>query len=147
MKSPFLNAWKLARLLPLANGAFWLLFSINFLANSHRYKPHPTMFEEQSPLYVYYGHALLAEQYMTPVMRITRFLQWPSFSAASPYFWYFDRHGIYGERLYAGISVTGYYLVLVCLRSFLQWYLLGFFIDYLRRRAGRTIPSGLPKNE
>jgi hypothetical protein len=138
MKSTLLGSRPFGRLLLLANGAFWVVFAINFLANSHTYRPHPPMFEEQSPLYAYYGRALPAEQYMTPLMRTTRFLQWPSFFAARPYFWYFESHGIDGERLYGGISVTGYYLIIVCVISFLQWYLAGLFVDYLRRRLSTS---------
>jgi hypothetical protein len=90
------------------------------------------MFEEQSPLYTYYGRALPAEKYTAPLMRTTRFVQWPSFVAARPFLWYFDVHDIEGERLYGGVSVTGYYLFIVCLLSFLQWYLLGRFVEYLK---------------
>ena len=125
MKSTFLGSHPFARVMLLANTAFWAIFAVNFLVNSHSYRPHPPMFEEQAPLYAYYGRALPAEQYMTPLMRATRFLQWPSFYAARPYFWYFDKHGIDGERLYGGVSVTGYYLLIVCVLSFLQWYLVG----------------------
>jgi hypothetical protein len=136
---------RFAKLLPLANGLFWLVFAINFLLNSHPYKIHPIMFEEQAPLYTYYGRALPAEMWMTPLMRATRILQWPSIVAARPYFWYFDRHGIVGDRLYAGISVTGYYLVLVCAFSFLQWYLAGLLMDYLVERLSAGL-RGTGKN-
>lgn len=142
MKPKFLAHVRFAALLIFVNSIFWLVFAINFLLNSQTYKPHPVMFEEQSPLYVYYGRALPAEHYMSPLMRTTRFLQWSSFIAARPYFWYFDNHGIYGERLYGGISVTGYYLLLVCLLSFAQWYLVGFLIDQVRGRlTGKPSPS------
>ena len=134
MKSALLGSRPFGRILLLVNGVFWLVFAISFLANSQAYRPHPLKFEEQSPLYAYYGRALPAQQYMTPLMRTTRIFQWPSFFAARPYFWYFDGHGIDGERLYGGISVTGYYLIIVCAISFLQWYLAGLFIDYLKRR-------------
>jgi len=136
MKSTFLGSWRFVRLLLLANGVLWLVFALNFVANSHPYSPHPPMFEEQSPLYAYYGRALPAEQYMTPLMRITRFLEWPSFFVARPYFWYFDSHGIDGARRYGRVSVTGYYLLIVCLLSFLQWYLVGSLTDYVKRRLG-----------
>jgi hypothetical protein len=126
---------RFTKLLILANGVFWLVFVINFLANSRAYKPHPITFEERSPLFVYYGRALPAEQYMSPLMRTTRTLQWPSLFSARPYFWYFDRHGIYGEQLYGGISVTGYYVLIVCALSFLQWYVVGWLIDWVRNRT------------
>jgi hypothetical protein len=146
MKATLLGSHPLARLLLLANVVFWIAFATNFLVNSRSYKPHPPIFEEESPLYSYYGRALPAQQYMTPFMRTTRFLQWPSFLAAKPFFWYFDSHGIDGERVYGGISVTGYYLLIVCLLSFLQWYLVGFLIDYAKRRlnARPTPTSGSP---
>ena len=89
-------------------------------------------------MYIYYGRALPAEQYLTPFLRSVRFLEWPSFFAARPYFRYFDSHGIYGEQLYSGVSVTGYYLVIVCLLSFVQWYAVGRIVDYARERAAAT---------
>ncbi len=72
---------------------------------------------------------------MTPLLRTMRFLEWPSFFAARPYFWYFDTHGIYGKQLYWRVSVTGYYLLIVCLLSFLQWYGVGWLLDRVRKRV------------
>jgi len=144
MKSALFGPHPFARLLLLANAVFWVAFAIYFQSNSRPYKPHTPMFEEQSPLYTYYGRALPAEQYMTPLMRTTRFIQWPSFFVARPFFWYFDRHGIDGERVYGGISITGYYLLIVCALTFLQWYLVGLLADYLRNRMsvkGRASPN------
>lgn len=143
MTSTLLGSHPFARLLLLANVVFWIAFATNFLVNSRAYRPHPPIFEEESPLYTYYGRALPAQQYMTPLMRTTRLLQWPSFLAARPFFWYFDNHGIDGERLYGRISVTGYYLLIVCLLSFLQWYLVGLLIDYIRRHLN---PGPTPRS-
>ena len=67
-------------------------------------------------------------------MNVTRAIQKPSFIAVQPFFWYFDSHKITVDREYLGISVGGYYLILVCLVSFLQWYLVGLFMDYIRSR-------------
>ena len=67
-------------------------------------------------------------------MRAARFVQWPSFHGAIPLNWYFSRRGIVVDHLYCGISVGGYYLILVCFLSFLQWYLIGFSIDWARHR-------------
>jgi hypothetical protein len=50
--------------------------------------------------------------------------------------------------LYGGIDVGGYYLILVCLLSFAQWYLIGLLLDCLRRRLNtrRAAANGsLPK--
>ena len=79
-------------------------------------------------------------------MKVTRFIQRPSFIAAAPYFWYFNSHSITVDHLYWGISVGGYYLLLVCLLSFLQWYLVGLVIDLIRRHlsASRGRASASP---
>lgn len=129
-----LDRWRLTRLLVLANGILWLVFATNFVLKSYPYTPHAKTFEEQSPPYVFWGRAFPFEQYMSPLMRLTRFVAWPSFFAATPYFRYFDSRGINGDQLYGGISVTGYYLLIVCIFSFIQWYLIGLLADHLRRR-------------
>ncbi len=54
-----------------------------------------------------------------------------SFYAAKPFFGYFNSRNVTGDHLYAGISVEAYYLLLVCLLSFGQWYLTGWLIDHL----------------
>jgi hypothetical protein len=117
----------------LANGILWLVFAANFALKSYPYTPHTKTFEEQSPPYVFWGRAFPFERYMSPLMRLTRFLEWPSFFSARPYFACFDSRVINGDQVYGGVSVTGYYLLIVCLLSFLQWYLLGWFLDHLKR--------------
>jgi hypothetical protein len=120
------------RFLLIANGLFWLGFGIEFVTHSTAYVPHVPLFEETAPLYCYFGRGLPIEQWMAPFMRVARLVQWPSFFLARPFFWYFNAHDIVGERIYWGISVTGYYLLLVCVFSFLQWYFIARFIDFMR---------------
>ncbi len=146
MKSSLLGAHPLARLLLIANSLFWFLFAVNFVARSYAYEPHVKIFEEASPPYILWSRAFPFEQYMSPLMRATRIVQWPSFYAATPVNLYFSHRGIVVDELYGGISVGGYYLLLVCLLSFLQWYLVGLFIDCILNR-GASGPDVRRANE
>jgi hypothetical protein len=134
MKSGLFHPLRFRRLLVLANGVFWIVFAINFAVKSHVYRPHPLVFEEVTPPYIILWRGFPFRQYMSPLMRITRAVQWPSFRAAMPFYLPFTRSGVTADRVYCGTSIPGYYLVLVCLLSFLQWYLLGFLIDHGRKR-------------
>lgn len=132
--STLLGSPPLARLLLLANALLWLTFAVYFFAQSHPWKPHQKVFEEVSPPYIFWGRAFPVDQYMSSFMRATRLIQAPSFYAATPFFWYFNNRGILVDDLCAGVSIGGYYLVVVCLLSFAQWYLAGRLIDRLWRR-------------
>ena len=131
---------RFTRLLIIANAVFWLAFGTLFVAKSYPYKPHKLVFEEVTPSYIFFGRALRQIDTGTGVglppllIKLTYAIQKPSVLAARPFFWYFNSRGITVDRQYRGVSVGGYYLLLVCLLSFLQWYLVGFFIDYLTRR-------------
>jgi len=146
MKSTLLGTHPFARLLMLANGVFWLVFTINFVVRSYPYEQHLKVFEEESPPYIFWSRAFPFEQYMSPLMRATRFAQWPSFYAATPFNLYFSHRETVVDHLYWGVSIGGYYLLLVCLLSFLQWYVVGLLIDHARRRlnAGPTPTSDNP---
>ena len=142
MKPLLLDSRPLAKLLVLANAVFWLAFAVYFIANSYPYQPHQKLFEEESPPYVFLGRAFPFDEYVSPFMRTTRFIEAPSFSAATPVFWYFDSRHIDADHLYAGVDVGGYYLISVCLLSFAQWYLIGRLIDHTRRRlTTRDVPA------
>ena len=131
---------KFAELLPLLNFAFWLGFGALFVAQSYPYQPHRLAFEEITPSYIFSGRALREIDSGTGValppalMKVTYAIQKPSVFAAKPFYWYFNSRGIVIDRLFWGISVGGYYLLVVSLISFLQWLLIGFFVDaaYLR---------------
>jgi hypothetical protein len=125
-------------LLIFANCLFWLIFAIDFRSRTYPYKPHPPVFEEQAPPYIFWGRAFPTFEYLNSVMRTAHLVQWPSFYAAIPLNFYFSRRGIVVDHQYGGISVGGYYLVAVCLLSFLQWYLIGLFIDWIRHRLTHT---------
>jgi hypothetical protein len=127
---------RFAKLLMLANVMFWLIFAGGFAFKSYPYKPHQPFFEERSPELIYFGRALsyLENERLTPFMRVTFTVQKPSFYAASPLNFYFSRKGIVVDQLYGGISAGGYYLLLVCLLSFMQWYIVGLIIDLTRMR-------------
>jgi hypothetical protein len=126
----------LSKILLLANCIFWLVFSFLFIIKSQPYKQHIKQFEERGPELIFFGRALsyLENEQPTPILRVTQLVQWPSFYAARPFFWYFNRHGIVVDHLYGEISLGGYHLLFVCMLSFPQWYLVGSFLDYLRRR-------------
>jgi hypothetical protein len=47
-----------ARLLPLLNLVFWLVFSVIFIIQSFPYRPHKKAFEEISYSYIFFGTAL-----------------------------------------------------------------------------------------
>jgi hypothetical protein len=128
----------IARVMTVANIFFWLVFVVLFLLQSHPYKPHKLSFEEASPSYIFFGRDLrevdtgMGGSLPPPLMKVTSAIQKASFVAAKPYYWYFTSHEITVDRLYWHVSVGGYYLVVVCFFSFLQWYLLGFLLDHLR---------------
>ena len=122
-----------AKALVLANAVFWITFVVYFVSQSYPYQPHQKLFEEQSPPYIFWGHAFPFDKYMTPFMRATRLIEAPSFYAATPLFWYFDSRHVVADNLYAGVDVGACYLILVCLLSFGQWYLIGLLMDYVVR--------------
>jgi len=130
-----LTGMKFAELLPLLNFAFWLGFGALFVAQSYPYQPHRLAFEEITPSYIFSGRALREIDSGTGValppalMKVTYAIQKPSVFAAKPFYWYFNSRGIVVDRLFWGISVGGYYLLVVSFISFLQWLLIGFFVD------------------
>src|SRR5258707_5817772 len=152
MRVQFPGNWSFTGLIVLADVVFWLVCGVLFVAGSYESKPHKLAFEEATPSYIFFGRALREIDSGTgvslppPLMKVTRFIQRPSFIAAASYFWYFNGRGITVDHLYWGISVGGYYLLLVCLLSFLQWYLLGLIIDLIRRHliASRGRASASP---
>jgi hypothetical protein len=121
-----------AKLVTLANGLYWMVFAVLFVAGSYPYRPHRLAFEEVTPSYIFFGKALRQIDTGTGVglppllITLTYAIQRPSVLAARPFYWYFDSHGITVDHLYGGISIGGYYLLLVCLLSFVQWYLVGW---------------------
>jgi len=131
----------IARVMTVANSFFWLVFAVLFLLQSNPYKPHKLSFEEATPSYIFFGRALREVDSGTggslppPLMKVTSAIQKPSFVAAEPYYWYFNRHEITVDRLYWHVSVGGYYLVVVSILSFIQWYLLAVLLDHLRALA------------
>jgi hypothetical protein len=122
----------------LANVVFWLFCGIFFVVKSKPYSPHKPIFEERAPDVIYFGRAFSYLENEKPILlvRTAQFVQSPSFYAASPLNWFFSGRGITVDREYWGISVGGYYLILVCLLSFLQWYLVGLLIDFIQKRRG-----------
>jgi hypothetical protein len=124
----------------VANSFFWLVFVVLFLLQSYPYKPHKLFFEEATPSYIFFGRALrevdsgMGGSLPPPLMKVTSAIQKTSFVAAKPYYWFFHSHD-YRRPPVLAVSVGGYYLVVVCILSFMQWYLLGFLLDRLRCRA------------
>jgi hypothetical protein len=137
MRTRLCSRSRLAISLILANGVFWLVFIVYFWWKGYLYNPHVKLFEEPAPPYIIWGRAFPFDQYMSPFMKASRILQWPSFYAASPLNFLASSRGIVGDTQYWGTSVGGYYLILVCLLSFIQWYLIAIFIDYLTHRVGQ----------
>jgi hypothetical protein len=76
---------RLPAVLMLANGIFWLLFVVKFALVSQPYQPHVKHFEEESPPYIFWGHALPFEQFTSPIVRIAHAIDMPSFYAATPF--------------------------------------------------------------
>jgi hypothetical protein len=130
-----LSRYGFAGLLVLANTVFWLIFAVSFVSESYHFEPHTKLFEEPSSPYIFWSRAFPVERYMSPFMRTTRLLQWPSFYAAAPFNFYVNRRGFVVDDLFWGISVGGYYIIFVCLLSFFQWCLIGSLADYIKRRA------------
>jgi hypothetical protein len=153
MKSRLLTHLDFTGLFALLNLLFWLIFGVLFVAGSYPYRPHKLFFEEATPSYIFFGRALREIDSGTgtslppPLMNVTRAIQKPSFVAAKPYFWYFNSHGLTVDHQYWGISVGGYYLLLVCVLSFFQWYLIGWVVQKLWDRWSShptTGPSHAP---
>jgi hypothetical protein len=149
MKLRSLVHFSFASLLIGANSIFWIVFGVLFIAESYPYKPHKPVFEERSPEFIYFGRALPILEYeqVRPLMKTTLAAQKVSFYVARPFFWYFNSRGITADQQYWGISVGGYHLLLVCLLSFVQWYLVGWAGQKLWHKwssRSTTGPSHVP---
>jgi hypothetical protein len=94
MRNRFLTRHGFAKLLVLANALFWLVFAVSFILESDPYERHTKLFEEPSSPYIIWSRSFPFESYMTPLMRTTRLMQWPSFFAAAPLNFYVSRRGI-----------------------------------------------------
>ena len=140
MKPGSLAHLSLAKLLMAANGVFWLVFAGIFVMGSYAYKAHRLSFEEATPSYIFWGRALREIDSGTgaslppTLIKVTYAIQKPSALAARPFYWPFNRRGLTVDEQYWGISVGGYYLLLVCLLSFLQWFLVGWLVRKLWHR-------------
>jgi hypothetical protein len=151
MKS-LLSRFSVVFLLLIANGLFWIVFAALFIAKSYPYTLHRPTFEEITADYIFFGRALKLIDTGTGIglpplfVKVTYAVQWPSAYTARPFFWYFNRHGISVDHQYWGTSLGGYYLLLICLLSFLQSYLVGLLVDYVRKHfiIGRGLASGSP---
>jgi hypothetical protein len=137
MKSRLGSRLSFAVLAILANAVYWIVFAILFVAGSYPYRPHLPRFEEITAAYIFFGRALKLLDTGTGIglpplfLKITFAVQWPSAYAARPFFWYFNRHNISVDHQYFGTSLGGYYLLLVGVLSFLQWYLIGWVVQKL----------------
>ena len=141
MKSWSLDHLNFVRLFTLANVVFWTVFVVLFVIKSYPYRPHEPLFEERSPEFIYFGRALsvLENEQVSPLMKTTLAVQKPCFYAARPFFWYFNDHGITVDRLYAGVSVGGYYL-LIGVPTFLFSVVFGWVAHRLRSEADEYRP-------
>ncbi len=131
---------RVATFLVIADAAFWLIFGLYFLAESHPNLPHAPTFEERPPDLIFFGRAMsyLDHEKLRPFVKVAWTLQGVSFRAGEPFNRWFSRRDILVDHTYAGISVGGYYVLLVCLVSFVQWFLIGLLIDWFRQwRTGR----------
>jgi hypothetical protein len=129
------SALSLGKLLALTNLVFWLLFAAFYLIESNPYKIHDKVFEEIFPAYIYFGRALpVLEERYGALMKATTLIQWPSFYAALPVNFAFSRRGIVVDQQYGAISAGGYYLLAVCMLSFVQWYLVGWIVQGVGHR-------------
>lgn len=129
--------FRLSRLLPLLNLVFWMVFSVIFVIQSFPYSPHKPAFEEISYSYIFFGRALREIDSGTGValpptlMKVTNAVQGPSVVAARAFYLYTNHRGLVVDNLFLGISVGGYHLLLVCLLSFGQWFLIGLLFDVI----------------
>jgi hypothetical protein len=100
--------------LVLINGVFWLFFAANFVMVSQPYQPHVKHFEEESPPYIFWGHALPFGQFTAPFVRVAHLLEMPSFYTAAPFKFYCSYKGVVVDDLHFGVSEGGASL---CTRS------------------------------
>jgi hypothetical protein len=144
MNSRLFSRLSFIRAALLVNGTYWFVFAILFAINSYPYAPHPMGFEEITPSHIFFGRALRPLNTGTGIgvdprwVKITYLIQWPSARIARLFYWHFNQHEVAVDTQYWGISLGGYYLIIVCLLSFLQWYLVGMLFDYARKRCVET---------
>ena len=63
------------------------------------------------------------------LMKVTYAIQRPSVFVARLFYLYTNSRGLVVDNLFFGISVGGYHLILVCLLSFSQWFIVGLLYD------------------
>ena len=131
MRTGLWGSLRVTAVLMSSNLILWVVWAINFVVKSQPYTPHVKVFEEYSPPYIFWGRAFPFTEYGSPVMQATKILQWPSFHAAIPLSYFFSQRGDFIDKLYWRVSVGGYYLLLVFLLSFIQWYFVGWVIQKL----------------
>jgi hypothetical protein len=128
-------------ILAAGNCVLWIAWIGNFLVLSRPYTPHQKTFEEDSPSYIFWGRAFPPPANTSPIIRTVRLVEFPSFFIAIPVNYFFSSRGIVVDHLYGGISAGGYYLIAVFLLSFVQWYAIGWLLDWARKgrvRLGGT---------
>jgi hypothetical protein len=141
--SPRTSRLTIARAMTIANSFYWLIFGVLFVLQTYPYQPHELQFEEPSPSYIFFGRALREINSGTGInlpprlMRVTVAIQKLSFIAARPSYYYFNERGITVDCQYWHISVGGYFLIVVCVLSFVQRYSLGLLLDLLKARIIR----------
>ena len=147
-------------LLLVMNAIFWLYFFCYFVVEAKREDPQLCM-DHCHPAYAFWGHGIGYIMYPLSFtfMKTMIVVEYPSFALAtyfenlitpvssqviligsrSSYPWEWFPLNLSGGRVFLGISLDGYKLLLVVLLSFLQWW----FVAKVMRFGMKAITSAL----
>jgi len=129
----------LARRFVLSDFILWLIFALTFASESDSYMPHRPYFEEVFPTYFFFGRALREIDSGTGVglrptlITLTFAIQSRASSCRDPFVRLLVGAALRSTSNIGEFPSGGYYLLLVCVLSFLQWYIVGFLLGYLTR--------------
>ena len=117
-----------------ANLLLWVFFWVDFSGRLVSYKQRPPTFDENVPLFVFWGKALPVEQMRSVCLRMMEWVQVPSFLVVRPVVYALNQKPSVWEKTFGGLSPWSYLLIAVMLLSFLQWYFIGWLIGKLWQR-------------
>ncbi len=139
---------KVIRIFLAANFLFWMYFWFHFGLMTHPYQPHPPMHDDPGSFFVFWGRALdWRGEWLSPPVRLARWVQAPSFLVARPYVWVVNRNPRLWNETFLGVSPGGYLLLIVMALSFGQWYLVARVVAWSTKRARRPASPGPPSTQ
>ena len=125
---------KFVTVLLIINLCFWIYFAISFAQASYPFKRDPWGHPAGAG-YTFLGHSIgvVESPLAHPFYRVMVWVEFPSFVLVRlGQNVFFPR---FNDQFFAGISDGGWRLIAVLSLSFLQWYLVGWAVQTLWRRA------------